>query len=359
VLHVIASLRIGGTERQLVEFINRSSAPASHFIALFDEEGPLARAVPNRPILFKGVSRDLRRPWTNLAGVRELRRLIRTLDVDIIHAHLGISEVLASAARPKDIPLIAARRGKNIGFEERWWLRPVEAFGHVRADVMICNSEYLAEHTRKCDWLPPPIVVIHNGVDLDAFYRAPWPTDECPTITVVANFHEYKRHDLFIRAFQQVANTVPGARALLVGDGRERPLLEVLVRESGLVDRVEFVGQATDPRPYLQAAHVVALTSDHEGFPNAVLEGMAMGRPIVATPAGGIRELVRPGEDGFIGASASDLATAMVLLLRDAQLREAMGHSARLRAEGFGWPIVVSKTEGLYRTVLGTRRRRW
>ena len=81
---------------------------------------------------------------------------------------------------------------------------------------------------------------------------------------------------------------MPAARAVLVGEGPERPRLEATAAELGLGERVRFAGAVTDVRPFLAEARVVALTSDHEGLPNALLEAMASGRPVVATRVGGV-----------------------------------------------------------------------
>lgn len=352
VLHVIPSLRIGGTERQLVQLIRRSSRPERHQVALFDELGPLADQIPNPPVMFGPIGRDPRSYPANLRSVWKLRRIVRDLGVDLVHAHLGISEVLAALAVPRGIPIVASRRGRNRGFEERRWLRPVEGFGHRRTDVMICNSHFLAEHTRCSDLWPPPIEVIHNAVDVEAFAEAPMPAPDPPTVAVVANLSAHKGHPDFLHAFRSVVDALPTARAVLVGDGKERPRLAGLVSSLGLDDRVEFVGQVPDPRPHVARSHLVALTSLHEGFPNALLEAMAMGRPVVATGIGGIPELVRDGEDGYLTSrDPGELAERMLKLLQDEELRERMGRQARRRAEGFGWDRVVEETEALYARV--------
>lgn len=358
VLHVIASLAVGGTERQLVQFINRSSCPERHFVALFDELGPLADGVPNPPVVLGRVRRSLSGAASSLTTLVSLRRTIGAFRIELVHAHLGISELLAALAAPARVPVVASRRGRNVGFEERTWMRVVEGIGHRGVDVMICNSTYLAERTRRLDLWPPPITVIHNAVDLQTHELAPMPPRHPPTVAVVANFHPYKRHEDFLRAFALAVQKLPDARALLVGDGRERGRLERLVGELGLGANVSFVGQVGDPRPHVASAHLVALTSDHEGFPNALLEAMAQGRPVVATRVGGIAELVRDGVDGFLVPRGPDLvAERMVALLSDENLRARMGREARRRAERFTWDRVVRETEAVYRMVLDTRAR--
>src|SRR5712692_7794450 len=169
VLHVIPSLRIGGTELQLVEFINRSSCPRQHAVAVFDEEGSLAADLRSGIFSVGPFGRTASSYPRNAIAARRLREVIRKLRVDVVHAHLGVSEILAALAVPRDVPIVASRRGRNVGFEALRWLKVVEGLGHRRVAMMICNSNYLAEYTRRHDLAAPPIRVIRNGVDLDRF----------------------------------------------------------------------------------------------------------------------------------------------------------------------------------------------
>ncbi len=358
ILHLVPSLEIGGTERQLVEFVNRSSEPDRHSVACFSAIGELAGDLPRAPIW---LGRFGQRPSDVLADVRVLRALRRTLHeggFELVHAHLGRSEVLAAMGTPRGVPIVASRRGRNVGFETNLALKLVEGLGHRRAEVLICNARYWAERAERQDRWTPPTRVIHNGIDLEEFAPAPMPPDDEPHVAVVANLHPYKRLDAFLRAFVLLLADVPDARATLAGDGAERIRLVRLAAELGLGERVTFAGQVPDPRPVVDSSHLVALTSEHEGFPNALLEAMALGRPVVSTNVGGVPELVRDGEDGFLtSADPVEIAARMRTLLLDAAIRDRMARSARERAGLFTWDRVVTQTEDVYREVLARRRR--
>jgi glycosyltransferase involved in cell wall biosynthesis len=352
VLHVIASLEIGGTERQLVQFIRRSTSPDRHLVAVFDEAGVLSAEIPNPPIALGPIRRSVRSLPANLRTALMLRRVVRERRVALVHAHLGISEVLATVV-PRNVPVVASRRGRNVGFEDRRLLKLVEGVGHRRTDLLLCNSRYLADHAREKDLWLPPMDVIYNAVDLERFQPAPPPPSHPPSVVVVANLKRYKGQERFLRAFELVVREIPQAIALLVGDGPARATFARLAFELGIDRNVTFVGQVADPRPYVARSHVAALTSSHEGFPNAILEAMAMGRPVVATSVGGVPELVRHGVDGLLTSlEPQDIATAIVTLLGDEALRTRMGVEARRRAEGFDWDRVVRETETAYQKVL-------
>jgi glycosyltransferase involved in cell wall biosynthesis len=286
-----------------------------------------------------------------------LHRVVREGAFDLVHAHLGLSELLAAVV-PRSVPVVASRRGPNLGFERNRAFKLLEGIGHRRAEILICNARYWAERAEREDRWTPATRVIHNAIDLAEFPRTRMPVAGAPHVAVIANFHPYKRIDVFLRAFRLLGERLPEARATVAGDGVERARLERLLTELGLGERVSLLGQVPDPRPIVAAAHVVALTSEFEGFPNALLEAMAQGRPVVATRVGGVAELVRDGRDGFLTASdPAEIAAYLHTLLTDARLRGRMSRSARERASEFTWDRAVRETEAIYREVLARRRR--
>jgi glycosyltransferase involved in cell wall biosynthesis len=356
VLHVIASLGVGGTEMQLVRFIDRSGDPSRHVVAVFDDAGTLAERLLNPPVWLGLVSRRPSSVITNLGAVRRLREVVHVGGFELVHAHLGVSEMLA-VVTPRSVPVVASRRGPNLGFGKGLY-RLLEGLGHRRSDVLISNTRYWAEAAERGDRWTPPTRVIHNGIDPEEFPILPMPAGSAPRVAVIANLHPYKRIDLFLRAFRLLGESIPEARATLAGDGIERQRLERLTQELGLRERVTFAGQVHDTKPIVGSSHVVALTSGVEGFPNALLEAMAQGRPVVATRVGGVPELVRDGDDGFLTTDDPvEIASRLRTLLTDPDLRYRMARSASERARGFTWERVVRETEDVYRDVLSRRRR--
>ena len=120
---------------------------------------------------------------------------------------------------------------------------------------------------------------------------------------------------------------------------------------------MEFAGRVADVRPFIERSRVVALTSDHEGLPNALLEAMAMGRPVVARAVGGVGELVRDGREGWLtGSDVETIADRLVRALTPGEGPTTMAAAARQRAEAYSWELVVRRTEDLYRRVAGGER---
>jgi glycosyltransferase involved in cell wall biosynthesis len=356
VVHVIPSLHIGGTERQLVGYITRSTDPEAHLVTTFDDLGPLAGDLPVPPVLLGPVARRSWRMVPSLARVIwDLRKQIVAWQADVVHAHLGAAEIVSAMAIPSDVPLVASRRGRNVGFERSRWLHVVEGIGHRRVDLMACNSQYLATFTTRHDLWPPPLVVVHNGIDIDRFIPTPMPVGT-PIVAFVANAYPYKRHDLFLEAFRALREGLPWVQAVVVGRAADvvRPRVGDLL-EAGAI---RLVGEVEDTRPYLAEARLIALTSEHEGFPNALLEAMASGRPVVSTAVGGVTELVRDGVDGLlVPPDGRGLAEAMARILGDRDLGVRMGSNARRRAEEFGWERAVRAREAIYVQAMEARRR--
>jgi glycosyltransferase involved in cell wall biosynthesis len=143
---------------------------------------------------------------------------------------------------------------------------------------------------------------------------------------------EQKNLDLFLKMIARLRQRSRVAiRATIVGDGEQRPQLERQARELGLLpDVVEFRGIVRDMTAVYREADILVLTSDWEGTPNVVLEAMASGLTVVARPIGGVPEIIKHGETGFLTDTKDEdaLADSMLKLINDSRLRMKVGRSA-------------------------------
>jgi glycosyltransferase involved in cell wall biosynthesis len=144
---------------------------------------------------------------------------------------------------------------------------------------------------------------------------------------MVANFSPVKRHDMLLQALTQVREKLPDVRCLLIGDGVLRVTVEGMAQQMGLSEMVVFFGSRSDVPDLLPAIDVFALTSDSESFSNAIVEAMALGKPVVATDCGGPAESVVEGETGFLVPPGQPviLAEKITLLLQSPILAQQMG----------------------------------
>lgn len=205
--------------------------------------------------------------------------------------------------------------------------------------VAASHGKYLAAH----EGCPAErVFVIPNGVDVERF-RPVAPNEalraalglrpEQGVAAIVAALRPEKNHELFLRAAALVAAEQPTARFLVIGDGARRAELEALARELGLAERVRFLGTRSDVPELLGLVNVLVLSSHMEANPVSVLEGLACGKPVVATRVGSLGETVHDGVNGYLtpaGDAAAMAARIGELLANPARAAE-LGAAGRQR----------------------------
>jgi glycosyltransferase involved in cell wall biosynthesis len=189
--------------------------------------------------------------------------------------------------------------------------------------------------------------VVYNGVDIEWLQhrRVLKPSliqDEWKIILTVARVSKWKRHDLVLSAFEQVAKSDPMLHLVCLGSTDELEpdwwaYLQERTRLSPFSERVHWIGHVDDVRPWYRAAYTLVLASEREPFGRVIVEAMACGVPVIATRAGGVPEIIRHQQDGLLVApdSVEELIEAIKKILQDKFLRERLFKSAQLRAESF------------------------
>lgn len=152
---------------------------------------------------------------------------------------------------------------------------------------------------------------------------------------LVGRLSPEKGHCYFIEAFRSIAAAAPKVKALIVGEGQEREAITRAISQYGLEGRILLTGYQKDVSPFHNALDILVLPSLSEGMPNAALEAMMFAKPVIATTAGGIPEVVLDGETGLLVPSKSPepLAKAMMELIMDGKKRKSMGNAGKLRVE--------------------------
>ncbi len=148
-----------------------------------------------------------------------------------------------------------------------------------------------------------------------------------PVVGTVAVFRRQKRLLDWLATAQIVAAARPDALFLLAGDGPEMPAVQAKLAQLGLQERVRLAGFRQDGRRLMALMDVYLMTSEYEGLPLAMLEAMALGKPIVATAVGGIPEVIEPGEEGLLAplGHVEQLAAHVLALLANPTEVQAMG----------------------------------
>jgi len=324
-------------------------------------------------------------PLRGLPGLRSVRHLARRLtelQPDIVHVHESASHVVAGlaarmAARAGALPcaptvaghreagdgkaraggprIIATRR--TAAPLRRSWLGRAKYL--LWCDRLICVSEAIRTRCLAAGLPESLLTVIPDFVDCRHFDSGVGqelaPGTDSPTLLTIGRLTASKGHRVLLRAMREVVRRMPGARLLICGTGMDEAALRRQAHALGLGDRVEFLGFAPDVRRVLAQADVFVMPSLSEGLGVAVLEAMAMAKPVVSSDAGGLPESVIDGETGLVVAAgdAGALAEALLDLLTDPARATKMGQAGRERAlSHYDRPRIVERITALYDQVL-------
>ncbi len=379
VVHFINSFAEGGTERQAIQLVNALHLGGEWRVSVsaHSSAGPLLQMLA--PELRERLAIYPLRRFASWHTVRQLRAFgahLRRVGADIVHTHGFYPNTFGTcAARLAGVAVrIASKR------EERA-LRTtpraaLEGLALARATHIVANCGAIRAQLHERGFGVGRISTIHNAVAPErtpAVYRTAAAiatdvaTDVAPVageshlITMVANFHhDAKDHATFLRAARRVVDAAPETRFTLAGEGPHRLAIQRLCTSLGLSDHVCFTGYCAEIPSLLARSTVCVLTSRSEGSPNAVLEYMAAGRPVVATDVGGVSETVIDGVTGILVRPGDDasIAAAILRLLSDGALRKRMGAAASARVrEEFSLVRQLDAVSALYRSELARATR--
>lgn len=283
--------------------------------------------------------------------------LVRQFKPDCTLAFFGLPSgaVAHLAKKLYRIPYVVSLRGGDVpGFRPydfRLYHRVASPVLHSiwhDASAIVANSNGLYDLARAFD-RRFAISIIPNGVNAARFSSTgrQWSP---PHILSVGRVVYQKGLDLGLRALAGLKD-LPW-QWTIVGDGPQLPVLRVLAEQHNLQQRIHFAGWLSSDhlKQYYAAANLFLFPSRHEGMPNAVLEAMASGLPVIATRIAGNEELVLEGETGALVPSESvdELRAALQRFLVDAALREQMGRAARQRVErDYTWERVAEQYENI------------
>ncbi|MDH7485892.1 MAG: GT4 family glycosyltransferase PelF [Anaerolineae bacterium] len=293
-------------------------------------------------------------------------RLAKAQQVCLIHCNdaVSISRVGILAARLARLPCVCfPRRFDRLGRFERWLARSVDYFVFNSGAV---QRQFLEQGER-----PVRQRVVHNGLDLDDFpldldgravRQELGLTPEAPVVGIVGRLVDWKGHDVFLRALARVAEEWPDVQGLVVGSPEVAcphlvQELQQLAVSLGLGEAVRFVGHRPDIARVLAAMDLLVHASiAPEPFGRVLIEGMAAAKPVVASAAGGVPEIVLDGQTGLLvePGDVQGFAQAILSLLRHPEQAAALGRAGRQRVEAyFTIERYVRQVQEVYGAVLG------
>ncbi len=302
------------------------------------------------------------------AGLYQLWRFRQYLErnrMDVVHGFMSKSSVFGVlAAIRSHCPVVVTSR-LNTGY----WYTPalLRVFRLLNSFTthILTNSARAKNTTVTMEKVSPEkITVVYPGVDLVRYAASSGNRStagipsEFAVVGIVATFRPVKDLPLFLRTAHIVLNALPNTAFLLVGHGDLKADLEHLATELGIRSSVFFSDPVGAVPDYLARMSIACLTSESEGLPNAILEYMAAGLPVVATDVGGVSELVEDGVTGYLVRDRSPAAVAepIIRLLKDDHLRTEMGQKGLERARTqFDISAAVRRLEDFYIAALRDR----
>lgn len=307
-----------------------------------------------------------RRKWSPLS-VLDVLMLIRRERIQVVHC-AGMKGVLTAriagwlagvpvVAHLHDCEPVAAVLRRSLRWTTHWTAWTLA----VSRDVASHAVEALKLEADRTE-------VLHNGLVLEDLRQTPvdagrafrerygfLPEDK--VIGIIGRLSTVKGHDILLRAMPAVLAKEPAARLAIIGDGSERQALNQRAHELGLHGYVTFTGQIDDVNAALRAIDVVAMPSLREGLPYALLEAMAMDRPVVASAVGGLAETIRHCENGvlFRVGDAQALAKALISVLSDPLLAQTVKQGAHDTVQAYDVNQHVERLIEIYQALAAGR----
>lgn len=358
-------------------------ASRGHAVHVFSSGTPVRLSTTRSSCVLHRIEPVIRPPLENgvyaLALAGEMANVAARELLDVFHVHYALphaasalfaQEILVSRGlRPPR--LVTTLHGTDVtSLVGDAALTAVTRHAVLRSDAVTTPSLWLRQAAVANLSLPETthVEVVPNFVDPEEFHPGgdrpdlrrlfptlTWDGPARPAVLLHAsNFRQIKRVGDAVAAFAQVLRTRP-AVFMLVGDGPERAVVEKLAVSLGVSGQVAFLGEQLQMGRLFAQADLFVLPSGQESFGLAALEALASGVPVVATDVGGLPEVVRHSETGWLVPAGNPpaLAAAILKLLADEPSRAAMGRAARVDAlERFRPEPVVARVEALYRELL-------
>jgi glycosyltransferase involved in cell wall biosynthesis len=357
IVHTEASLGWGGQEIRILNEAAGMIARGHNVNLLCPPEARIFEEAPKRgvPVVALPIGRK------NWRGVRAMRAWLRAHPADVINTHSSTDTwlVALSSLFHKAPPLVRTRH-ISAPIPRNWptrWLytcatRYIVTTGEKLRQQLMTENGFDGGRIRS----------IPTGIDTASFV----PGDKAAArrqlglvadgliIGIVATLRSWKGHRYLIDAFAGLQDVA--ARLLIVGDGPQRDALRAQIAGLGLEERVVMPGNQQDVRPWLQAMDIFALPSyANEGVPQAIMQAMSCGLPVVTTTAGSIAEAVQDGVSGLVveTQNAAALQAALRQLAGDAAWRRRFGEAGRaIAVQRFGIDKMLDEMEAVFRAVL-------
>ncbi|HHV18961.1 MAG TPA: glycosyltransferase family 4 protein [Thermoanaerobacterales bacterium] len=358
VLHVLTDTNIGGAGRYLFNLLSRVDYSCFEVVVACPGGGELEKQLKSKGI--RVFTLEGGESSANFGHIKKLRQIISREKADIVHTHASFAGRIAG--KLSGCKVVMTRHGLGSGGSGLLKRTAAAVVSRVFTDRIIAISRAVKISLMDSGVPADMITIIYNGIDLSKFegiegtLRKELGVDpNVPIIGIVARLVPEKGYEYAINAFYHVLKQNPSALLVIVGDGPLEKSLKDMCVKMGIKDNVVFMGYRQGVENLVMDFDVFVLPSISEGLGLALLEAMALGKPAVATTAGGIPEIIKHDVNGLLVSPGNDkyLAESIIEVLSDKRRAKALGLAAQKTVnKKFSSKTMIEKTENVYREIL-------
>ncbi len=344
-LIVLPHLRGGGAQRVAVNIINNLDNHFSINLFLINDDGSMIDYIERDIQIITSKAKKTKNT------IFELKNIIDQNNYDAVFTmkdYLGVAVSIAVSLAKSKPPIIYREVTHKSASEVHeitslikrkiWYY--AEKYVYQKASIIIVPSNSMKDDLMIKYSIPQEkIIVINNPVDIDLIQKLaniavdhPWFKSTIPIAIGMGRLIAGKGFQVLIKAVSLVAEKNIPLRLVIIGDGEEKSKLQKLVEELAMQDKVAFLGSQANPYKYISKADIFVLSSLYEGFPNALIEAMTCGTPVISTDCkSGPSEIIDHYENGILVpvGDARPMAEEIDYLLSDPNLASALALKAK------------------------------
>jgi len=350
VLHLITSLNIGGTEKYLLTIAKTQKIRYNLSVGFLKERGEIAEELEREKISVY-----------NLGNLWRLHRFLKEKKIHLLHTHLYRANILGRfIGRTARVPIIISSQ-RSIDDWKKFYHIWFDRWSSRFADCVIANSKAAEKVLINREKIPKEkIKVIYSGIEIDTLTprknqeevkRSLGLGNDAVIIGCATRLHTEKGVQYIPAIGQRLKGRIPKLKILVIGDGPLRDKMKREIESLQLTDSVILLGWRKDIADLLSVMDVFFLPSEEESFPRAILEALAMARPVVATNVGGVGEIIQDRVHGLLvpPKDREVFAQAILWMLKNKKEAQEMAKRGREKVgEYFTVDRMIIETDRLY-----------
>lgn len=354
-MHLTTDSRIGGTEKMILAFIKNCSEAFENSVTVMKGNGPLLEEASKHGARCFALNMQSR---LDIWKVCALFKILKNWSPDILHSYLFHSNIAGRiTGRLAGIRHIICGQRNTDSAKKRHQIL-FDRWTHPLCEAVISNTQAAKEVITKREKIPPgKIHVIYNGIKEDSAVRSIEKSDitgenDSIILVNVSSFTPKKGHSVLIESVSPILKSRKKIHLVLAGSGPLEDEIRSRVFSLELQKKIHFLGYRNDVQSLLRSCDLFILSSLWEGMPNAVLEAMMQGLPVIASAAGGIPEVIEDTVEGFLvpPGNGAKLADRIIFALDHPEDLKNMALKAKEKVRNhFTIKKMIDSLEGFYR----------